>query len=111
MIRGSWANVQWLAGAGSDFGNEGRKCRRGLARRRPNSGLLALATSSSSLPARRLPSPSAASVDAPSLVTDKHQNDRSVLALTAGAVFGGGEPRCLSPILYLSFNLLIYYMY
>lgn len=62
-------------------------------------------------PRTRLPSPSAASVDAPSLVTDKHQNDRSVLALTAGAVFGGGEPRCLSPILYLSFNLLIYYMY
>lgn len=111
MIRGSWANVQWRVGAGSDFGNEGRKRRRGVARQRPNSGLLALATSSSCLPARRLPSPSAASVDAPYLVTHKHQNDGSVLALTVGAVFGGGEPPCLSPILYLSSNVFIYCMY
>lgn len=62
-------------------------------------------------PTHRLLSPSAALVDAPYFVIDKHSNDCSASVHTMGAVFSKEEPPCLSSSLYLSSSLLIHYIY
>lgn len=76
-----------------------------------NSGFQAPATSPGASPTHRLLSPSAALVDAPYFVIDKHSNDCSASVHTMGAVFSKEEPPCLSSSLYLSSSLLIHYIY